>query len=52
MGMEFYAAGWFAVILWFLIFHWKDLKDPEADYTYMPACIYFHGYSSYQTYML
>lgn len=47
MGMEFYAAGWFAVILWFLIFHWKDLKDPEADYTYMPACIYFHGYSSY-----
>lgn len=39
MGMEFYATGWFAVILWFLIFHWKELKDHKADYTYMPAYI-------------
>lgn len=39
MGMNFYAAGWFAVILWILIFHRKDLKDPKADYTYMPAYI-------------
>lgn len=39
MGIEFYAAGGFAVILWILIFHWKELKDPKADYTYIPACI-------------
>lgn len=39
MGMEIYAAGWLAVILWVLIFHRKDLKDPKADYAYIPACI-------------